>query len=505
MSTSTLSAPAHLPSWPPEVSPEQLDHLLLLATTHALTNGFILLAPPAPTPGNPPTQTFAAPMSIFPTPFPRRLFDRVRLLQPIYNVLYARVALDWEFIDGVFQGVSRVDDFQGALWRGWKSIREDLVQDLQLGIFRSDYLLHDTGDEKPLAIKQVEFNTIASSFGALSQRAGELHRYLARATNGYYNASPEMNRMSNYPENHSLELTAEGLSDAWKMYGRTRAAILFVVQPTERNIFDQRWLEYELMAKNDGLRVLRHTMRELEDLAQVEQLTQRLYLPCPEDPYSSATEIAVVYYRAGYGPNDYSTGSEWDTRLLLERSRAIKCPSMALQLAGAKKIQQVLAEPGKLEEFLLGENQPDVGFGAGAGKLNQNHVDMLRETWIGLYPMNSIGLEMALNHPELYVLKPQREGGGNNIYREDIPEYLASLEGNKKDTSAAYILMEMIEPPPGVGNLLLKGGEKRPKLTEVVRIVNREAGTLLRTKGRDSDEGGVAIGISSIDSPFLVE
>jgi len=34
---------------------------------------------------------------------------------------------------------------------------------------------------------------------------------------------------------------------------------------------------------------------------------------------------------------------------MLERSKAIKCPSAAVHLAGTKKVQQVLACPGKLE------------------------------------------------------------------------------------------------------------------------------------------------------------
>lgn len=37
--------------------------------------------------------------------------------------------------------------------------------------------MHDTDPKSPLELKQVEFNTIAASFGALSQRAGEMHRY----------------------------------------------------------------------------------------------------------------------------------------------------------------------------------------------------------------------------------------------------------------------------------------------------------------------------------------
>ncbi len=37
---------------------------------------------------------------------------------------------------------------------------------------------------------------------------------------------------------------------------------------------------------------------------------------------------------------------------MIERSFAIKCPTTAYHLAGTKKVQQVLAQPGVLEQFL---------------------------------------------------------------------------------------------------------------------------------------------------------
>ena len=45
------------------------------------------------------------------------------------------------------------------------------------------------------------------------------------------------------------------------------------------------------------------------------------------------------------------SSQEWSARLKLERSRAIKCPTVGYQLVGTKKIQQVLAEPGVLERY----------------------------------------------------------------------------------------------------------------------------------------------------------
>ena len=57
--------------------------------------------------------------------------------------------------------------------------------------------------------------------------------------------------------------------------------------------------------------------------------------------------MAVIYFRCGYHPDQYPTEREWDARLMMERSLAIKCPSIQYHLAGTKKIQQELAIPGR--------------------------------------------------------------------------------------------------------------------------------------------------------------
>lgn len=69
----------------------------------------------------------------------------------------------------------------------------------------------------------------------------------------------------------------------------------------------------------------------------------------------------------------------WEARLLLERSCAIKCPDIATQLAGTKKVQQELSRMGVLEMLLPG--QPET-------------VARLRATFAGLY-----SLDMVCGHP----------------------------------------------------------------------------------------------------------
>ena len=50
-----------------------------------------------------------------------------------------------------------------------------------------------------------------------------------------------------------------------------------------------------------------------------------------------------------------------------------------------------------------------------------------------------------MQNPSRYVVKPQREGGGNNVYDEDIVPFLKSIETSTERD--AYIMMDRIHPP----------------------------------------------------------
>lgn len=65
----------------------------------------------------------------------------------------------------------------------------------------------------------------------------------------YYGASSHLANPANYPMNHSLVEIAAGLGEGWRAYGKKDALVLFVVQEGERNVFDQRLLQYELLER----------------------------------------------------------------------------------------------------------------------------------------------------------------------------------------------------------------------------------------------------------------
>ncbi|XP_025153801.1 glutathione synthetase-like isoform X2 [Harpegnathos saltator] len=305
------------------------------------------------------------------------------------------------------------------------------------------------------------------------------------------------------PENNALTGFCNGLVAAWKLYNNKEAIILFVVEDVTYNICDQRFHEFEIRRLNPEIKVIRRSLTSL-----VSESTIKLG---PHKELIVGNMIAaVVYYRSGYQLEAYPTAQEWDTRLLIERSRAIKCPSIQYHLAGTKKVQQSLAQSSILKKFLTDEES----------------ITKIQEVFAGLYTLDFTddgekALTMAMNEPSKYVLKPQREGGGNNVYNDDIKTCLNSMKNTKERT--AYILMDRIYPPLQTNYLIRAAqepiSESNVSLSDVVAelgiygvvvgdgkqiMMNEEVGHILRTKSSTENEGGIVAGVGALDSPYLI-
>ena len=81
---------------------------------------------------------------------------------------------------------------------------------------------------------QVELNTIASSFGSLSTLVSGLHKHILERAG---RPDADLNRL---PPNNAAAQLADALGAAAAEFGNTEAAVLFVVQPNERNSYDQQ-------------------------------------------------------------------------------------------------------------------------------------------------------------------------------------------------------------------------------------------------------------------------
>jgi len=134
---------------------------------------------------------------------------------------------------------------------------------------------------------------------------------------------------------------------------------------------------------------------------------------------------------------------------------------------------------------------------------------------------DSEAVNMALENPNKFVLKPQREGGGNNLYDEQLVEALTSMSYEER---GAYILMQKIMPPSAPGKLIRSGkivysgpcvcelGVFGVSLRKYDNDVDNEStilmesvvGHILRVKSVQTDEGGVAAGFAFLSSPLLM-
>lgn len=438
-----------------------------------------------------------APFFLLPSSFPRREFDRVVKLQPLLNILMHKVAHDHEFLESSLRNTIKVDDFTRRLWDIYTTVRkEGMAQGLSLGMIRSDVMLTkchagccELCQTPPyVTAHQVEVNSIASGFGHMGPISGSIHRYVLGELR-----KPEL--LTHLPENAALSGLCGGMISAWQYYDSPKAVILFVIEDITYNICDQRFHEYEIRRQRPDVHVIR---RNLTQISKSGHLTDDKRLIIDGD------EIAVVYFRAGYEPGQYHTEAEWDARLTIERSRAIKSPSIQYHLAGTKKVQQELARPGMLKKFLSDSEAEHVG-----------------QLFTGLYtldksPEGDKAVQMAIDNPQRYVLKPQREGGGNNIYGDEIKEVLEKIKDSGE--REAYILMDRIRPP--IQHNYLVRAHKPVTLSEVVSelgifgvvvgndseiLVNNYSGHMLRTKLSSVNEGGVAAGLGALDSVYLFD
>ena len=99
-------------------------------------------------------------------------------------------------------------------------------------------------------------------------------------------------------------------------------------------------------------------------------------------------EVGVIYLRCGYHPDQYPTEREWEARLMMERSKAIKSPSIQYHLAGTKKVQQELSKTGMVEKFLGDKAQ----------------IESIRDIFTGLYSLDNVSNILHFNTISIDIL-----------------------------------------------------------------------------------------------------
>lgn len=439
--------------FPPPFPQTRLDSLIADIQDLQLNDGSILKSyrhnEHDPVEGNP------VGISLFPTPFPKELFNEAVDLQPIFSKLYASVAEDEEWLAGALSHLIRENRFVRIFWEIHKLVKKiGYAQDFNLGIFRSDYMLHTelnfASYPRCIQLKQVKFNTIACAGGVHADKVHDIHHYLRRS-GGYV----PQNRVDSktimevfdvsralLPKNDNMAVLVTGLRQAHMMYGPPtvvkRTCILMIVQPNNINIADERPIEYGLFKADPPVNTFRVVFEEVKSHVHLTPNRTLLY----RHTTGEDLEVTVVYFRAGLEAQEYNDiGIE--VRILLERSRAIKCPSILSYLTAFKKVQQQLAMPGILERYLTDEE-----------------AQRARRTFMPMYSLEGTEEEVQARNSSVntanvgnYILKSSLQGSKHSVYGTAIPEFLRCLPDRGR---SSYILMEKIQPPK-LKNILLSG------------------------------------------------
>lgn len=438
------------------------------------------------------------PFTLLPICLRRSEFDHALRLGAVLNKLTMAMASDHDFLRHSLRDTAAADkDFTGRLV-ALLDQSPSSPHRIDFSINRYDFFINASADPNASSnsrgLRLVELNCIAagglSACRLLSKLHYDIHTHPASRAAGL-----DMD-LSSLVQTDSDGGAADSIAHAHRCFEDKYAVsnthvIMIVIPPYQLRCEHTmvRWRAWE----DHGIDIIRMT---LADIVKYGTVSEDGHLQVIGFAGIDSFIVSVAYFRTGYMPEDYPTEKEWKGRRLLERSTAACCPSVAMHLVGLKKIQQVIGEDGVLEKFL-----------------NEDEAELVRTTLVQQWDAsNEEAVSRALEDPDEYVLKPQREGGGNNLYREDMKEMLYSLSCEQR---GAYTLMQRIHA--GVmPNVLVRDGmwkamdmhSEMEIFTSLVavdgKVVRNESiGCSVKSKQVDVDEGGVDSGAGALSSLLL--
>ena len=104
------------------------------------------------------------------------------------------------------------------------------------------------------------------------------------------------------PENNALSGLAGALISAWRLYSQPKSVILFLVEDVTYNVCDQKFHEFEIRRQCPEVFVIRRTLTEIGNRGKL-TADKRLII--------DGQEVAVIYMRCGYHPDQYPTGLDF--------------------------------------------------------------------------------------------------------------------------------------------------------------------------------------------------
>lgn len=398
-------------------------------------------------------------VTVRPTEFPLHHFLTVTEKQRIMNkLIYNLTKSPWH-------------EIKDAFYDELNDIRSIKPSKRLEGVFiRTDYLL-----DKDDTMKQVEINTISCAFVFWGPTLNRVHRKYDGRTVVSDSDVKFMQFLKKINKHSSGEICIMIDNDT---------------SMNTSNYYEK--VQIMNMCREQGILMKHHTFKDIRNLGEFTykgnvvtddeikvRLKTRKAFSEPLEMTFQKKKVFALYYRWFYNQSHY-TDEDFILRAKLECCNAFSLPTVELQIAGLKIFQMKFTDTAYLEEFLS--------------------VDEIKEIYEHFGEFKPIK-DLAPGDEEDFILKNIKEGGGNNVYGEDIRHY----EGNTE----SVFLMKKIEAPT-CENAFIDGVQRRtiPEIgimgwllaVDGEIVSNENAGYICRSKDENSKECGVSCGYGALDS-----
>ena len=451
------------------------------------------------------------PISLYPSPIPRGLFDKIFFYQIVLDKLLYKLSNDQKYLEEILTPIASKDNFvQKLLEISKKSVNFEKKQKIRLGIFRNDYLLDKAQD----FIFLQDWNTSSVGFNSYTNNLLCFHNYFDQKYPDvfakYKNKEKENTKEIPQDKGNTIENFSHSIVEALKLaFPETKEyLIVFVIKKDEQAKYD-----FELENLINGLKDEKDDKIKIKSVKlSLGEISKKLTKDGDGNLLLDGNKVSMVYFNTGDKEEDYPDEDSWNGRELVELSTAIKVPDVNILLASLRIFQYYLAKPGIIMHYYdnaLIINDILRFFGG-----IYYAPDLEKEKQTELF--NKIQAE-----PNKYILKPFH-GNKNILTGEKLKGVVPAGEGEPSEELKNGIILEVSTPPEHEALII------RDEKTSIEKVIseysiygiilsndnnlttNKSVGYLVRTRNKENvndyesslgDEKGNIV----LDLPCLVE
>ena len=451
------------------------------------------------------------PISLYPSPIPRGLFDKIFFYQIVINKLLYKLSNDQAYLEEILTPIASKDNFvQKLLEISKKSINFEKKQKIRLGIFRNDYLLDKAQDFiflKDCKTSSVGFNSYTNNllcfYNYFDQKYPDLFAK-------YKNKEKENTKEIPQDKGDTIEKFSHSIVESLKLaFPETKEyLIVFVINKDEQAKYD-----FELENLIKGLKDEKDDKIKIKSVKlSLGEISKKITKDGEGNLLLDGNKVSMVYFNTGDKEEDYPDEDSWNGRELVELSTAIKVPDVNILLTSLRIFQYYLTKPGIIMHYYdnaLIINDILRFFGG-----IYYAPDLEKEKQTELF--NKIQAES-----NKFILKPFH-GNKNILTGEKLKGVVPAGEGGPSEELKNGIILEVSTPPEHEALII------RDEKTSIENVIseysiygiilsndnnlatNKSVGYLVRTRNKDNindyesvlgDEKGIIV----LDLPCLVE